>query len=502
MKPFFCVKVFASLLLCMLALSAKAAPGQSIKIGSKLFPESNILGEIMAQLLEDRGFTVERKFGLGGTIICFQALVNGEIDVYPEYTGTIEQAILKLSRHPSDAELQALLSEKHGLELLDSFGFNNTYALTVRAPLARQKNLKSISDLRQHAELRIGLSYEFLQRGDGWQALAKAYGLAAVPLGMEHTLSYQALDQQQIDVMDVYSTDAEIQKYDLVLLHDDRHFFPQYLAAPLIRRDVAPEVKTVLSELAGVLDEEAMQKLNAAVAIDGKSFAETAHSFLFQNGLVQHSNQDFSANKWQTLGQLTVIHLELTVVALLAAMAFAIPLGVVIYRLPKVSRPVIYLTGLLQTIPSLALLAFMIPLFGIGTKPALVALFLYALLPILRSTFAALVAIDPILKKISVGMGLTAWQRLRYIEIPLAMPNLLAGIRTAAVISVGTATLAAFVGARGLGEYIFTGVTLNDPYIIMWGAIPAAILAILVELAFEALERWLVPKHLLRRQVQ
>lgn len=495
----YCCRLFYLLVISL--LFSQPLHSQTIKIGSKNFPESNILAEIMAQLLEDRDYSVERRFGLGGTIICYQGLTNAEIDIYPEYSGTIEQAILKLQQSPSYSELQKLLRENHSLELLDSFGFNNTYAFAVRAAFAKSENLRNMSDLRSHPDLRFGLSQEFLERGDGWRPLAKTYGLSADPLGMEHALSYRALEQNKIDVMDVYSTDAEIQKYDLFCLEDDKHFFPAYLAAPLIRSDVSIEVKSILNELTGIISNKEMQELNASVALDRKSFAEAARSFLVGKNMLKNISTNVSERKWQTLAQRTVTHLKLVVFALLAAMAVAIPLGITIYRLPKISKPVIYFTGLLQTIPAIALLAFMIAPFGIGIVPALIALFLYALLPILRSTFAALNTIDPVLKKVSVGMGLTSWQRLRHIELPLAAPNMLAGIRTAAVISVGTATLAAFIGAGGLGQYIFTGVTLNDPIIIMWGAIPAAILAILVELIFEGLERWLIPKHLLQKQV-
>lgn len=488
--------------LLILHLIAMPVWSQTIKVGSKHFNESYILAEIMAQLLEDRGYSVERKFGLGGTMICYQALLNGEIDVYPEYSGTIEQAILKLTHPTSFEQLQSLLKTGHGLELLDSFGFNNTYAMTVRTNLAKKLRLKTISDLRSHPELRFGLSYEFLERTDGWGELAKNYSLTAKAIGMEHSLSYPALYENKIDVMDVYSTDAEIQKYDLVLLEDDKNFFPKYLAAPIIRSGLSPQTKNILRELSGAINETEMQQLNAAVAIDKRSFDETAHTFLLRQGLLQHEEAIISDTKWSTLGYRTLTHIKLTAIALLAAMGLAIPFAVLIYRLPAISRPIIYFTGLLQTIPSIALLAFMIPLFGIGSKPAIVALFLYALLPILRNTFAALISIDPILKKVSVGMGLTVWQRLRFIEIPLATPNMLAGIRTAAVINIGTATLAAFIGAGGLGEYIVTGLSLNAPSIIMWGAIPAAVLAIIVELLFEGLERLIIPKHLLQKQVR
>ena len=189
---------------------------------------------------------------------------------------------------------------------------------------------------------------------------------------------------------------------------------------------------------------------------------------------------------WWFLLRCTLTHLKLTFLSLLAGMAVAIPLAVVVYRLRTVSRAVMYCAGVLQTIPSIALLAFMIPLFGIGAKPAIAALFLYALLPILRNTAAALFSIDPVLRKVSVGMGLTAWQRLRYIDLPLAAPTILAGIKTAAIINIGTATLAAFIGAGGLGEPIVTGLALNDVGLILQGAVPAALLAVVDGAGFRA----------------
>ncbi len=488
-------RTYTTLLIVM--LSARAATTEPIRVGSKPFNEGYILAEIISQMLEANGFQVERKFGLGGTLICYQALVNAEIDLYPEYSGTIEQAILKLHDRPGIEALRQLLRKQYRLELLPSFGFNNTYALTTRAGLARKLGLRTISDLRRHPELKIGLSYEYLERGDGWRALAGFYGLAGEPVGMEHTLAYPALDAGEIDLMDVYSTDAEISKYDLVLLQDDRRFFPDYLAAPLVRSDLAPRARRVLARLAGSIDEETMQRLNADVIVRGRTFAETADAFLRDKGLKSGARQT-AVSRWATLGRRTLTHLQLSGLSLLLALCIALPLGVVAYRIPRISNPVIYSTGLLQTIPSLALLAFMIAPFGTGNKPALIALTLYALLPILRNTATALNSVDPLLKKVSAGMGLTAWQRLWNVELPLAVPTILAGVRTAAVITIGTATLAAFIGAGGLGEYIQTGLALNDPEMILWGAVPAALLAVLTELAFEILERALVPRHLLQ----
>jgi osmoprotectant transport system permease protein len=489
---------FAKIAIAAVLFLTHSAFGQSIKVGAKHFNEGYILAEMIAQLLEDRGFEVERKFGLGGTLVCYEALVNGAIDVYPEYSGTIAQAILKRTEAFSYPQLQNLLAREHRLQLLESFGFNNTYAMTMLSEVANELNIKTISDLRDHGNLRIGLSYEFLERADGWHALAQAYGLRQSPVGMEHGLAYQALQQGRISVTDAYSTDAEIQRYDLTTLEDNRHFFPEYRAAPFARQDLDDRAKTVLTELAARITETEMQRLNAEVAIHKRTFAEAAHGFLRKEDLLER-DEFVAPSRWAALGHRTLTHIKLTAIALLIAMSLAIPFGILIYRLPVVARPVLYLSGLLQTIPSIALLAFMIPLFGIGVKPAIIALILYALLPILRNTHAALHSIDPNLKKVSVAMGLTVWQRLLHIEIPLAVPNILAGIRTAAVISIGTATLAAFIGAGGLGEPIVTGLALNDPYIIMEGAVPAALLAVFAEVGFEAVERLLIPRHLLQQ---
>jgi osmoprotectant transport system permease protein len=495
------------LALAVVLSAVPAAPGADatrlagpIVVGSKKDNEGRLLAEMMAQLLEARGFAVVRKPNLGSTLICFEALRTGEIDLYPEYSGTIEQEILKLTGRVSYPELQKRVKQELNLELLESFGFNNSYAIALSRPLAEKHQIKTISGLARVPGLRYGFSHEFLNRQDGWPGLAKTYGLSAQPIGIAHTLAYPAIQQGKLDVTDVYTTDGDYQEYDLVLLDDDRRFFPLYLAAPLVGPEVDERVKPALGELAGLLSDAKMRSLNAQILVGKKqSIPEVANEFLREAGLLQTGA---TWSRWSDVPGQVATHLKLTLISLLAAMVVAIPLGVLAYRLPGLARPVLYVAGILQTVPSLALLAFMIPLFGIGTKPAIVALVIYALLPILRNTTAALFSIDPVLKKVSVGMGLTAWQRLRHIELPLAAPNILAGIRTAAVINIGTATLAAFIGAGGLGDRIAIGLDTKNYTLVLEGAALAALLAVFTELAFEAIERLLVPRHLLQKAAE
>ena len=486
------------LLLLLLCLTGVTWPQERITVGSKNFNEGYLLGEIIAQTLEREGFAVERKFGLGGTLVCYQALVNGEIDVYAEYTGTLAQAILKLDGPAPDlTRLNAAVAEQ-GLQALAPLGFNNTYALAMRQGMATEKGISRISDLAQHPQLALAFSLEFLNREDGWPGLAAAYHLTVKPTGIEHGLAYQALVEGSIDITDAYSTDGELARYNLAVLDDDRGFFPRYLAVPFVRSDLPDQAKAALGQLAGSLDDRRMQALNRMTTIDGNSFAQVAGGFLRGQGL---GEARVEASLAATILGNTLTHLKLTAIALLLGCLVGLPLGIAVFRARALANATVYLAGLLQTIPSIALLALMIPLFGIGEKPAIIALFLYSLLPILRNTVTALVTIDPLLKRVAAAIGLTRLEQLRHVLVPMALPNILAGIRTAAVISIGTATLAAFIGAGGLGEPIVTGLALNDTGLILQGALPAAGLAILVELLFEMLERLLVKPHMLKGQL-
>ncbi|MEM7363191.1 MAG: glycine betaine ABC transporter substrate-binding protein [Pseudomonadota bacterium] len=472
------------------------ARAEPIVVGSKNFNESYILAEIMAQLLEAKGFEVKRQTGLGGTTICYEALKTGEIDVYAEYTGTLSQVILKTGAlAPTVDELNAGLAADD-LSVLPSLGFNNTYAITLKATLAESRGLTKVSELAGQ-DLNVAVSHEFLNREDGWPGLAARYSLDQQPTGIEHGLAYQAIDEGKIDVTDAYSTDGDLERYGLTTLIDDRGYFPQYFAVPFIRNDLPLDAIAELRRLTDSLDDASMRALNARVVVDGEDFATVAHGFLLNSGLIGQEVVIKPPETWELILSDTIVHLKLTGIAVLISCLVGIPLGVVVFRAPVASKAVLYVAGLMQTIPSLALLALMIPLFGLGEVPAVIALTLYALLPILRNTITALITIDPELKRVSLAIGLSPTQQLRYALMPMALPNILAGIKTAAVIAIGTATLAAFVGAGGLGEPIVTGLSLNDMSLILRGAIPAAVLAIIVEFGFDRLERALVPAHML-----
>lgn len=482
--------ILLTLLLCSTAHS------QTIRVGAKHFNESYILAEVIAQLLESNGYTVERKYNLGGTLVCFESLKNNQIDIYPEYTGTISEAILKLPDKPGIFDLNERLKNDHGLEITGSFGFNNTYAFAVKRKTAEKYNLVNISDLKPHPEIKAAMSYEFIKRKDGWENLAELYNISIKPVGIDHGLAYQSLDEGKIELTDVYSTDGEISKYDLVILNDDKKFFPQYMGVPFMRQAIDPRAKELIRLLANTINDSTMRAMNSMVLYENKAFGEVANEFLKTNKLIGSSAEYKKTSAADEILQKTLRHLQITFISLLLAILIAFPVGVLLSAIPAISKPVLYIAGLLQTIPSIALLAIMIPLFGIGIVPAVAALFLYALLPILRNTVTGIYSVDPVIKKVASGMGLTAWQKLKYVEIPMAMPSIFAGIKTAAVINIGTATLAAFIGAGGLGEFIVTGLALNDTSLILKGAIPAACLAVLVEFLFEIIEKILIPKHL------
>jgi osmoprotectant transport system permease protein len=498
-----------------LALSAVVAqPPPHVVVGAKKFTESAVLAELMAQVLEvHAGATVTRRFNLAGTQVCFDGLRTGGLDLYAEYTGTALRSILgDRGDGASASAVYALVSEtfrqRYDLLWLAPFGFDNTYVLLMRDDRAAALGIERISDLAAHP-LRYGLSHEFLARPDGLPGLQRVYGLDATQtVGMEHDLAYAALRDGAIDVADGYSTDAKISTFALRVLQDDRHFFPPYEAAPLARADLlsrVPRAAMALRLLAGRIDAATMRQLNVEVESGQRSPADVAASFLRSLGLAERSLAPVTpaTTLWDTLWQrryltldLTAQHLLLTGVAVLAAVLCGVPLGVAASRQPGLGAAALSAAGILQTVPSIALLAFMLPLFGIGVVPAIAALFLYGLLPILRNTVAGLRGVDAQLIEVGRGLGMRRRDLLWRLELPLAAPFILAGVRTAAVISVGTATLAAFIGAGGLGDPIVTGLSTTDTNLVLSGALPAALLAIAVDLLLHLVERWATPRGL------
>jgi osmoprotectant transport system permease protein len=465
----------------------------AVQIGSKAFTESVILSEIATQTCAASGVPATHRRELGGTRVLFDALVAGQIGAYPEYSGTILQELSKGDEAGLDERLLA-----RGIARTKSLGFNDTYAIGVRRELAQRLGLSTISDLARHPELPIGLSNEFLERKDGWPKLRDAYGFQQRNVrGMVHDLAYRALASGAIAATDLYSTDAEIAAYDLVVLRDDKRVFPDYQALFLYRKDLSPEAVAALRKLEGKIDERAMIEMNAQARLRGVPDTQVAADFVRRtfgtSGAHAAAGPDTRAHR---IGARTVEHLQLVAISLLAGIVVAIPLGILAGKRPRAGQLVIGFASLVQTIPSLALLVFMIPLLGIGEKPAIAALFLYSLLPMVRNTAEGLRGIAPELRDSAVALGLPPFARLRLVELPLAFPSILAGVQTSAVIDIGTATLGALIGAGGYGQPILTGIRLADTGLILEGAVPAAALALLAQGIFDAIGRVVIPRGL------
>jgi osmoprotectant transport system permease protein len=525
----------------------------TVVVGSKNFEESRLLGEMFAQLVEARTrLRVERRLGLAGTQICFEALKSGAIDVYPEYTGTGLVSILGQSaggggESETLARVRAEFLDRWDLWWLGPLGFQNAYEIAVPSELARRERLATLSDLARLApRLRAAFGHEFLQRDDGLPGLARAYGIHFGSVqSMQETLKYQAAQRRGIDVLDVYTTDARLLLYRLTVLRDDRGFFPPYSAAPLARGATLaahPELGTALGLLAGAFDENAMRRLNLRLQEGKESEVAVARDALAALGVLGPAARPAAGAGdgggpggtagagargrgraatgaaprpggpsqerrvagvveilWRdraALAQRIWTHLGLCAVALALGALLAIPLGLYLERHRRGAEPVIGLLGLIQTVPSLALLAFMIPFLGVGALPAIAALWLYSLFPMVRNAYTGVRDADPRAVEAATALGMTPGQVLRQVRLPLAAPVLMAGVRTAAVITVGTATLAAFIGAGGLGEPIVTGLQLANTGLILSGAIPAAALALLVDIGLAAVERALRPAGL------
>jgi osmoprotectant transport system permease protein len=463
----------------------------TVHIGSKSFTESYVLAEIAVRAVENANHEAVHRPGMGGTIVLWQALRTGSIDAYPDYTGTISEQILDAGDQLTNAQMRTALAE-YGIGMTDSLGFDNTYAIVMRRSAAAALGITAISELAEHPGLEVGLTHEFLERRDGWRPLAALYQLDNLDVrGLEHALAYPALVRGELDVIDAYSTDAKLAELDLVALADDRHFFPHYEAVFLYRLALDPDALAALESLAGSLDEDRMIQLNAA-AERTRDYAAAAD--LYYGHTTAHSAGP--ARIAQRIAAWTLRHLQLVGISLMMAIVIGVPLGIRAARADFLSEVILGTVSVIYTIPSLALMAILaaIPLLGISGRTAITALFLYSLLPIVRNTAIGLRSISPEIRESAAALGLEPRAQLRQVYLPLALPTVLAGIKTSAVINVATATLAALIGAGGLGEPILSGLNLNDPATILQGAVPAGILAVLVQYTFDRLERrWVSP---------
>jgi osmoprotectant transport system permease protein len=480
------------------------AADETLRVGSKRFTESYILAELLAQTAAPHTASppVVRQ-GLGNTAIVYEALRSGAIDLYAEYTGTIALEILKGSPAETREAMNAALAPM-GLGVAIPLGFNDGYALAVRAADADRLGLRTLSDLARHPELKLGLSNEFLGRADGWKGLASRYGFAQTPTGLDHGLAYEAVAAKQVDAIDIYTTDAKIDHLGLRVLEDDRKYFPRYDAVVLYKLDLPtrlPKAWAALRALEGKVDEHAMIAMNARAELQSVPFDVIARDFIAgtgKDGKAQPPDVKrgfiaklFGPDLWQLARQ----HLLLVAVSVGVAILIGVPLAILVFPHVRLRALVLGFAGVLQTVPSLALLAVLISMLGaIGALPALIALTLYSLLPIMRNTVTGLSEVPNGLRLAGTALGMTPPQSLQLVLLPLALPTLLAGVRTATAIAIGTATIAAFIGAGGFGERIVTGLALNDRELLLAGALPAAAMALLSEGIFELVE------YLMRRR--
>ncbi len=483
-----------------IALSARqtVAASARVVIGSKAFPESWILAESATQLAQSAGARAEHSENLGGTEITYTALESGQIDLYPEYTGTLAEVILHAPELKSLDALRAALASR-GLAMSDPLGFNDGYALAASAAAVQRYGLRSLSDLSRLPDLRVGLTHELLGRSDGYPGLAARYGLRFSDLrGVQHELALDAAGRGDLDVVDVYTTDAQIDRLKLHLLDDDRHFFSRYDAVLLYRADLpsrAPQAMAAILRLVGRIDDATMRRANARVALDHRPVGEAARALL-REALGEETKGPEPSPVTTEIARDGARHLALVTLSLALAIVIGIPLGIASSRSRTLRAITGTLANIVQTIPSLALLALLIPLLGIGTKPAIVALFLYGLLPIVRGTETGLTTIPAAITESAEVIGLPLPARLARVLLPMASPHILAGVRTSAVIAVGTATIAALVGAGGLGDPILQGIALHDGARVAEGAVPAALLALAIDGAFVLLARLVVPRGL------
>lgn len=495
---------------------------QSITIGTQTFTESKIIAYMYKNLIEqDTDIEVNVLTDLAASPILIDAMNNDDVQLGSLYTGEVFNGYFPFDQSERDPEAvlraaQEGFDEYYNFTWLDSLGFENTYVLTVTEEVAQEYNLETVSDLAEvAAEMRLGVDTTWLEReNDGYGAFTETYGFEfGEVFPMEIGLVYNAVASGEVDIVLAYSTDPRLKQFNLVTLEEDKNFFPPYDMSTVMKNELLeenPEIETILSPLIGTIDEAKMTELNYLVDIDGYTPEDVARSFLSEQGLL---DEEFSLDdvfisdaggivgfyhyllgNWDTLLELTYDHILMVILGITAALIVGVPLGILSAKSERLARIILTLTNLIQVFPSLALLAVLMIFFGLGFNTVVIGLFLYSLLPITRNTYVGLKNVSGDLSEAGRGVGMNKWQLLLIVQIPLSIPFLLTGIRVAAVIAIGVATIAPFIGGDGLGREVYSGINLRDNMRIYGGAIPAALLAIVADLLLGRLEKRVTPK--------
>ncbi len=495
--------------LCLVSLFAfnLARAKDTISVGSRDFPESVLLAEILSSAIENNtDLAVDRKFHLGGVKVCVTAMQANSLDIYPDYTGSLMHNLLgeKSPTEYLDDYLRTSLEQKYKFSLSDKLGFDNSFVLVVRRDFADKHQLKTLSDLQLlmikepslEASLQVAFKHSFIARPDGYDQLKTIYGFDFKNLrAMEYNIAYDQLKAGRIDLIDAFSTDSRLLDPSLQVLVDDRSALLAYDSVFVLRDELLakhPELISVLKLLNNSLSNERIIELNKRVAA-GETYNKVAQSFLTSLGSGSQKALIEPVSRFQQDSRLLLRalkqHLILSLTALLIAIVLGISLGIYISYNAIAARIILAIGSVTQVIPSLALLALLIPIFGLGFKPALVALSIYALLPIVQNTYTGIISIAPEYMDLARSLALKPWTIISKVQVPMALATIIAGIRTSSVICIGAATLATFVGAGGLGDLIKAGIDLNSNYMIALGAVPAAILALSISYALSLIEK-------------
>lgn len=524
------LKTVRSALLLMLvvsmlsaALPGKAEAADRVRIGTQTFTETKILAEIYKAVIEENtDLDVDITTDLASSSLLLRSISRDELDMGTLYSGEIFNGYFDIEdTKDRDAVLrqaQEGFDKLWDLKWFDPLGFENTYTLAVRQEVAEQYGLTKMSDLKDHAQnMRIGVDTTWLERpADGYPAFTKAYGFSfAQTSPMEISLVYSAVSDKIVDIVLAYTTDPGLKEFNLVTLEDDKQFFPPFDASTVARKGLLkehPELDEALTSLVGTIDEDTMTNLSYQVDVEKMEPRTVALKYLVDQGLLDESKLPASAKHPEAnslvkfyyyitenssyLLHLTWVHILMVLCGLGLALVVGIPLGIISARYDKTGRVIMFFTNIIQVLPSMALLVLLMVLFGLGFKSVVIGLFLYSLNPVVRNTYVGLKEVSPALKDAGKGMGMSKFQLLWKVEMPLSIPFLMAGLRVAAVIAIGVAALAPIIGGDGLGREIYAGLNQRHNIKIFAGAIPAALLAILADIFLGRLaERFKVAKR-------